>query len=76
MIVANEIKNIDRALAQLTTSSELELARLSDSAKINAQLAAASMASLSISATLSGSDAWSAGSQSSCSTSYAGSLTG
>lgn len=74
MIVANEIKNIDRALAQLTTSSELELARLSDSAKINAQLAAASMASLSISASLSGSDAWSAGSSSSCSTSYSGSL--
>lgn len=76
MTVANEIKNIDRALAQLTTSAELELSRLSDSAKINAQLAAASMASLSISATLSGSDSWSAGSTSSCSTSYSGSLTG
>lgn len=74
LIVANEIKNIDRALAQLTTSSELELQRLSDSAKINAQLAAASMASLSISASLSGSDAWSAGSSSSCSTSYSGSI--
>ena len=76
LIVANEIKNIDRAIAQLTTSSELELARLSDAAKINAQLAAASMASLSISASLSGSDAWSAGSSSSCSTSYSGALTG
>lgn len=76
LTVANEIKNIDRALAQLTTSSELELQRLSDSAKINAQLAAASMASLSISASLSGSDSWSAGSSSSCSTSYAGALSG
>ena len=74
LIVENEIKNIDRALAQLTTSSELELARLSDSAKINAQLAAASMASLSISASLSGSDSWSAGSSSSCSTIYRGSI--
>lgn len=76
LIVANEIKNIDRALAQLTTASELELSRLSDAAKINAQLAAASMASLSISATLSGSDSWQAGSTSSCSTNYSGALTG
>ena len=74
LIVANEIKNIDRALAQLTASSELELARLTDAAKINAQLAAASMASLSISSTLSGSDSWSAGSSSSCSTNYSGSI--
>lgn len=74
LTVANEIKNIDRALAQLTTASELELSRLSDSAKINAQLAAASMASLSISATLSGSDSWQAGSSSSCSTNYSGSI--
>jgi hypothetical protein len=76
LIVQNEISNIDRALAQLTTSSELELARLTDAAKINAQLAAASMASLSISASLSGSDAWSAGSSSSCSTTYSASLAG
>jgi len=76
LIVANEIKNIDRALAQLTTASELELARLSDSAKINAQLAAASMASLNISASLQGSDSWTAGSSSSCITTYSGSLTG
>ena len=74
MIVANEIKNIDRALQQLTTASELELSRLSDAAKINAQLAAASMASLSISASLSGSDSWNAGSSSSCSTLYSGSI--
>jgi hypothetical protein len=76
LIVENEIKNIDRALAQLTTSSELELSRLSDAAKINAQLAAASMASLSISASLQGSDSWSAGSSSTCSTNYSGALTG
>jgi hypothetical protein len=76
LIVANEIQNIDRALQQLTTSSELELQKLSDAAKINAQLAAASMASLSISANLSGSDSWSAGSSSTCTTTYAGSLTG
>jgi hypothetical protein len=76
LIVQNEISNIDRALAQLTTSSELELQRLSDSAKINAQLAAASMASLSISASLSGADNWSAGSSSSCTTSYSASLAG
>ncbi|MCB0933195.1 MAG: hypothetical protein KDB71_15020, partial [Mycobacterium sp.] len=74
LIVENEIKNIDRALAQLTTSSELELSRLSDSAKINAQLAAASMASLSISAQLSGSDSWQAGTSSSCTTFYSGSI--
>lgn len=76
LTVANEIKNIDRALAQLTTASELELARLSDSAKINAQLAAASMASLNISASLQGSDSWQAGSSSSCQTTYSGALTG
>jgi len=76
LVVANEIKNIDRALQQLTTASELELQKLTDAAKINAQLAAASMASLSISASLSGSDSWSAGSSSSCSTTYAGALTG
>lgn len=76
LVVANEIKNIDRALQQLTTASELELQKLTDAAKINAQLAAASMASLSISATLSGSDSWSAGSASTCSTTYSGSLTG
>lgn len=76
LVVANEIKNIDRALQQLTTASELELQKLSDAARINAQLAAASMASLSISASLSGSDSWAAGSTSSCSTNYSGSLSG
>lgn len=74
--VQNEISNIDRALAQLTTSSQLELQKLTDAARINAQLAAASMASLSLSANLSGSDNWSASSSTSCSTNYNASLSG
>lgn len=72
LVVEQEVANIDRALRTLTTASTLELQKLSDAAKINAQLAASSMASLSLSASLSGSDSFSSSSSTSCSTSYSG----
>lgn len=72
LAIQTQIGDIDRALEVLKTSSTLEQQKLTDAAKINAQLAAASMASLSLSANLSGSDSWSAGSSSTCSTSYSG----
>jgi predicted nucleic acid-binding Zn-ribbon protein len=76
LVIRNEIANIDRALQVLTTASQLELQKLSDAARINAQLASASMASLSLSANLSGSDSFSAGSSTSCSTNYSGIIGG
>jgi hypothetical protein len=70
--LAAQIGNIDRALKALESASSLELERLRAAAQINAQLAAASMASLSLSASLSGNDSWSASSSTSCSTNFSG----
>lgn len=74
IVLATQVANIDRALTNVRTASELELSKLDTAARVNAQLAAASMASLNLSATLSGSDSWSASSSSACSTNYQGTI--
>jgi hypothetical protein len=71
-ILTTQVGNIDRALTNVRTASELELQRLESAARINAQLAAASMAALNLSASLQGSDSFSASSQSNCSTNFSG----
>jgi len=70
--VETQAGDVERALRVLQSASALQLQQLSDSTKVNAQLAAASMASLNLSATLSGSDSFSAGSSTSCTTTYSG----
>jgi hypothetical protein len=65
--------DLDRELESLRSATQLELQKLSDAARINGQLAAASMAALSLGAQVTASDSVSSAGSSSCSTSFYGS---
>jgi hypothetical protein len=65
--------DLDRELEALRSATQLELQKLSDAARINGQLAAASMAALSLGAQVTASDSVSSAGSSSCSTSFYGS---
>jgi hypothetical protein len=73
-LLQEQTGNLDRELDALRSATQLELQKLSDAARINGQLAAASMASLNLSAGLQAGDSVSSSGQTSCSTTYSASL--
>jgi hypothetical protein len=70
----SQASDLDRELESLRSATQLELQKLSDAARINGQLAAASMASLSLTASISATDSVTNIGSSSCSTNYTASL--
>jgi hypothetical protein len=70
----SQSSDLDRELEALRSATQLELQKFSDAARINGQLAAASMASLSLSAGLQASDSVSSSGQTSCTTNYSASI--
>lgn len=72
-VLQQQAGDLDRELDALRSATQLELQKLSDAARINGQLAAASMASLSLGAQLSATDSVTSAGQTTCSTTFSGS---